>query len=173
MEKASLLLMIFQGVVIGICLVYTACKIFKTKNNDWFPVIIWGLTASLLVTGIINQNYLYFSTKNDNLNPDVAAALNTIAFSIACVLFWEFSWGLFLISIEVQERLSQKPHWFEHKFRRALNILVLILIVASFVTSAVYKDNTTAYSFLLIQDAFCILSSIFYIWTLVNIHTAL
>jgi hypothetical protein len=173
MEQAKFWLLVVQGFLNGTCLVFTACKIFKAKITDWYPVTIWGLATSLLVMGIIHGPYVYYSGKRGNKIDPIAATLNTIVFINAAVLFWEFSWGLFLISIEVQERLSQRPHWFQHKFRKALNIQVLFLIVASFTAAAIYQQNTTEYSFLIIQDAFCILSSVFYVWTLANIHAAL
>jgi hypothetical protein len=35
------------------------------------------------------------------------------------------------------------------------------------------EEDTEETNFLIIQDAFCVLSSVFYIWTLVNIHTTM
>ena len=140
MEQAKFWLLIFQGVVITICLVFTACKIFKTKNNDWFPVTIWSLAALLQVMGVIHGPYVYYSTRRDNFKDPIATTLNTIVFINASVLFWEFSWGLFLISTEVQERLSKSPYWLEHKYRKALNIVMLLLIVASFMTAAFVSE---------------------------------
>ena len=51
---------------------------------------------------------------------------------------------------------------------------MLLLIVASFMTAAfVSEEDTQENNFLLIQDAFCLLSSVFYIWSLVKIHTTM
>ena len=88
MEQAKLCLMVVQGVLIGICLVYTASKIFKTKITDWYPVTIWGLATSLLVMGFIHGPYVYYSKKRGNFNKPIAATLNTILFINASVLFW-------------------------------------------------------------------------------------
>ena len=106
MEQAKFWGLIFESVVIAICLVFTACKIFKTKITDWFPVTIWSLAACLLVTGQTHYQYNYYSTRRDNFKDPIATTLYTIVFVNASVLFWEFSWGLFLISTEVQERMS-------------------------------------------------------------------
>lgn len=112
MEQAKFWLCIFEGVVIAICLVFTACKIFKTKITDWFPVTIWSLAACLLAMGVTNSSYIYYGTRRDNFKDPIATTLNTIVYVNGSVLFWEFSWGLFLISVEVQERLSNSHYWF-------------------------------------------------------------
>lgn len=150
MELAKFLWMILEGILVGICLVFTACKIFKTKITDWFPVTIWGLATSLWVMGIINVSYYKYGVQLHIFLVPIVETLKTIVYINAVVLFWVFCWGIFLISIEVQERLSQRSHWFKRKFRKTLNILVLLLIFTSFITAAVYDNNITDYSFLII-----------------------
>jgi len=175
MQQAEFWWMITQGVIIGFLLAYTASKIFKSKNRDRFPITIWGLATLMWVMGIINTSYNKYGHYLHIYNTAIVVTLKTIVFINTNVLFWVFCWGIFLISIEVQERLSQKSHWFQSKFRTVLNIVVLFLIFVSFIAAAIWEKNMTElnYSFLLIQDAFCLFSSVFYIWTLVNIHSTL
>jgi len=78
------------------------------------------------------------------------------------------------MSTEMQERANKSPYWLKQKFRRAVNIVTLLLIIASFIIAAcLTQESNREIDFLLIQDAFISLSSVFYIWTLVNIHTTM
>lgn len=97
MEEARFWLFVIQSVVIAICLAVTAykSKIFITEITDWYPVTIWSLTTCLMVLGIVHGSCDYFL---DDYKQTVATILNTMVFINACVLFWAFSWGLFLIS---------------------------------------------------------------------------
>ncbi len=90
------------------------------------------------------------------------------------VLFWEFSWGLFQTSIEVEERLTRHQHWFKKVYRQALNIFVLCLILVLSILSVFGARIEIAFSLTNLNTAFfCVLSSVFYIWTIANIHKTL
>lgn len=144
MELGHYCLHIVMNVVVCTCLVLSACKIFKqTKITDWFQVTIWILVLVTEILVLIDNNYFRYAEKNNNFKNSIGGSLNTANFIITAVLFWEFSWGLFQISIEVEERLSRQRHWFQEKHRHALNIMVLVLIFVSFLTSALYKNNAT------------------------------
>ena len=136
MELVRRWLLIIQVSVETIVLAYTACKIFKTKNSDWYPVTIWSLAASLLILCASNGTYVFFSNRRDNFKDPVHTIITTMVFINDSALFCEFSWGLFLISTEVQERLSGKPFCFKQKFRKTFNIVILLLIVLSFFVGA-------------------------------------
>ena len=112
MELGHFCLDIVSNVVVCTCLVLSACKIFKQKKiTDWFPVTIWILVLVTELIGVIDGSYFRFSNKNSNFKNSIGGSLNTADFIISAVLFWEFSWGLLKISIEVEERISRQQHW--------------------------------------------------------------
>lgn len=94
--------------MLSVCLILSACKIFKQKKTtDWFPVTIWILVLVTELVGFTDGTYFRYSQKNNTFKTSIGGSLNTADFIIASVLFWEFSWGLFLISIEVEQQLSR------------------------------------------------------------------
>ena len=106
MKKASIFMSVAEGLIIFCCLIVTACKICKKLANDWFLAAIWFFSFLNLLDSIvlrllmnINDIYTFDSFKEHPYMVFTAAA----RFILDALLFWVFSWGLFLSSIEFEE----------------------------------------------------------------------
>ena len=96
MNEAAGWLLIVQSVVISCCLVLTACRIFKSDITDWYPFTIWGIAVAVLLVEFIGLTYSYCTHKRGNYKDSIGLSFNTAYGIMTAVLFWEFSWGLFI-----------------------------------------------------------------------------
>ena len=140
MEIAKFWLLTLQCVVIFCCFALTACKIFKSKSTDRYILTILGMVAVLLFVQTISMLYVYCSKKRSNYNKTIDYSIFTVVEILMAVLSWEFSWGLFTTSIEIEERLKREPHWFKKIYRIALNVFVLCLIFVCLIVSDAFGN---------------------------------
>jgi len=119
--------------------------------------------------GFTDGSYFRYSKKKNNFKNSIGGSLNTADFITSCILFWEFSWGLFNISIEVEERLSRQQHWLKKQHRNLCNVIVLVLIFICFILAAIITPVGTQLPDQIILVLFLIFTSVIYLWTLANI----
>jgi hypothetical protein len=99
-------------------------------------IFIWLLAVIQIVLNMAARSYARHSHKNNNNMFWVEVSLNNLMAIMLNITIWEFSWQLFNVSVEVEERLSRTKHKLTKCTRKTVNIVVVVFICISFIFAA-------------------------------------
>ena len=117
----------------------SAMKIIRSqpfKQIEKQVIFIWLLAVSQLFFNMTTRCYTRKSEKNNNNIFWVEISLSCLMAIFLNITIWEFSWQLFNVSVEVEERLSKNKHKLNKRTRKTVNIVVVVMIITSFIFSA-------------------------------------
>ena len=99
-------------------------------------ILIWSLAAISIILNMVSRSYTRNSTRKSNKILLVVICLDSLACILINVTIWEFSWQLFNVSVEVDEKICRTKHKLTKRVRKAVEIVVVVLIGISFIFSA-------------------------------------
>lgn len=94
-------------------------------------IFIWVLAAATTISVMVDRSYGRNSARNDNNSRVVNVFLSVLVDTLLNITIWEFSWQLFNVSIEVDEKICRAKHKLTKCIRKALEIGVIALIILS------------------------------------------
>ena len=106
------------------------------KQIEKQVIFIWLLAVSQLFFNMKTRCYTRQSEKNSNNIFWVEISLSCLMAIFLNITIWEFSWQLFNVSVEVEERLSKNKHKLNKRTRKTVNFVVVVMIITSFIFSA-------------------------------------
>ena len=125
-----------QSVVIGVSYFGAAWKITRSQpfsQIDRQVILIWVLSVVTVILDMVSRCYYKRSLENENTILWLYFTLNAFTSFFINITIWEFSFQLFNVSVEIEERLSKKKHTLTKRARRNSNIGVAALILVSFI----------------------------------------
>jgi hypothetical protein len=94
------------------------------------------LAAITIILNMVCRSYKRNSTRNSNNIYWVEICLDSLMNILLNVTIWEFSWQLFNVSVEVDEKICRTKHKLTKRVRKVVEIVVVVLIGISFIFSA-------------------------------------
>jgi hypothetical protein len=89
------------------------------------------LAAFTIILNMVCRSYTRNSTRNGNNLYWVEICLVGLLDILLNITIWEFSWQLFNVSVEVDEKICRTKHKLTKRVRKAVEIVVVVLIAIS------------------------------------------
>jgi regulatory protein YycH of two-component signal transduction system YycFG len=86
------------------------------------------LAAITIILNMVCRSYTRNSARNSTILFWIVTCLNSLVSILLNVTIWEFSWQLFNVSVEVDEKICRTKHKLTKRVRKAVEIVVVVLI---------------------------------------------
>ena len=81
-----------------------------------------------IILNMVCRSYTRNSERNSTILFWIVTCLNSLVSILLNVTIWEFSWQLFNVSVEVDEKICRTKHKLTKRVRKVVEIVVVVLI---------------------------------------------